>query len=68
MITDILQLSQVVGRNDRSQIPLRHITCKQALYRLTHHRIKTVKGLVAEDIVRLRADSVKNGKLLFHSL
>ena len=45
-----------------------YITCKQALYRLTHHRIKTVKCLVAEDIVRPRADSVKNGKLLFHSL
>ena len=68
MITDILQLSQVVGGDDRSQIPLRHIAREQALYRLTHHRIQTVKGLVAEDIVRSRADSANDGKLFFHSL
>ena len=68
MITDIFQLTKIVRGNDRGQIPLLHIIGKQAFYCLTHHRIQTVKGLVAEDIVRSRADSVNDGKLFFHSL
>ena len=66
MVTDIFQLPQVVGGDDRCQVPLRHIVREQALYRLAHHRIKTVEGLVTENIVRSRADPVDDRELLFH--
>ena len=68
MVADILQLSQVVGRDDRRQVPLRHIVGKQAFHRLAHHRIQPVEGFVAEDIIRPRAKAKDHRKLLFHAL
>ena len=68
MVTDILQLPQIMGSNNRSQIPLRYVACKYALHRLPHHRIQAVKRLVTEQIIRIRPDSADHRQLLLHTL
>ena len=57
-----------MGGNDGSQIPLLHVSCKNAFYRLTHHRVKPVKGLITEQIIRARTHTADHRHLLFHAL
>ena len=68
MIAYVLQLPQVMGSNDGSQVPVLHIRCKYALYRLAHHRIQSVEGLVAEQVVRASAHTAYNRDLFLHAL
>ena len=68
MVTDILQLPQVVGGDDGGHIPLLHVRGEEALHRLAHHRVQPVKGLVAEQIVRPGAEAAQHRQLLFHPL
>ena len=68
MIAYVLQLPQVMGSNDGSQVPVLHIRCKYALYRLAHHRIQSVEGLVAEQVVRASAHAAYNRNLFLHAL
>lgn len=68
MVAYVLQLPQVMGSDDWSQVPVLHIRRKYALYRLAHHRVQPVKGLVAEQVVRARAYAADNGDLFLHAL
>ena len=68
MVAYVLQLPQVMGSNDWSQVPVLHIRRKYALYRLAHHRVQPVKGLVAEQVVRACAHAADNGDLFLHAL
>ena len=68
MVADVLQFPKVVGGNHRRHPPALHLAGKNTLDPLSHHRIKTVKGLVAEQILGIAAYSADQGKLLLHSL
>lgn len=68
MVADIFQLPEIVGCDDRRQIPVFHIGGKQALYCLAHDRIQSVKGLVAEQILCISTNPADHGHLFFHSL
>ena len=67
MVADIFQFAQIVRRDYRSKFPVHDLRCKQALYRLTHYRIKAIKGLIAKQIFRCRAHTDDYQNLFFHT-
>ena len=67
MITDILQLPEIVGRDHRRQSPGVHIFREQTLHRLPHDRVQAVKSLVAEQVLCPRGKAQDHGKLLLHA-
>ena len=68
MVTDVLQLPQVVGGYHRRQAPLGDAVGKQALHRLPGHRVQPVKSLVAKQVVRARTYAADHRQLFFHAL
>ena len=68
MVADVLQLAQVVARDDRRQTALRDVLREQALDRLTHDRVETVERLVAEQVIRSAAHAADDRDLFFHAL
>ena len=67
MVADVLQLTQVVGGDDRRQAPLGHIIGKNTLDSLAHHGIQTVEGFVAQQILRIGAQPAQDSELFFHA-
>ena len=68
MVADVLQLAQIVARDDRRQTALGNVLCEQALDRLTHDRVESVERFVAEQVVRAAAHAADDRHLLFHAL
>ncbi|WP_289477532.1 hypothetical protein, partial [Klebsiella pneumoniae] len=58
----------VVGGDDGRHIPLLHIVNEYAFYGLARYGVKSVKGFVAEYVVRSRANGENKGGLSAHTL
>ena len=68
MITDILQLSQIVRRHQHRHLLLAHCIQKNIPDLTAHHRIQSVHRLIQYQKLRLTADRQQKGCLLLHSL
>ena len=68
MVADIFQLSQIMGGDDRREVPLLDIISKKTLDRLPHDRIQPVKRFVAEQIIGSRTNAQQHSELFFHTL
>ena len=68
VVAYILKLAQVVRCEDYGHIPFRYLGGDKALYKLAYNGVKSVKGLVAEQVVGACGKSENYGCLLLHSL
>ena len=68
MITNILQLSQIMRSYNRSKITIHNLHGENTFHRLSHHRIQTIKGFITQQILGVGANPQKHRYLFFHSL
>ena len=68
VVTDILQLPQVVGAHQDRGAPLGHVRQHQGPHLAPHHRVQAVHRLVQDQVVRHAAQGQPEGGLLLHAL
>ena len=68
MVTDILQLAQVVGRDEDRCAVARHVLHDKAPDLTAHDGVQTVDRLVEDQIVRPDAQCQPEGRVLLHAL
>ena len=68
VVADVLQLPQVVGRNQHRGASLGHIRQHQRPHLPAHHRVQTVHRLIQDQVVRHAAQGQPEGRLLLHTL
>ena len=68
MVTDILQLPQIVRGDQYRSATLRHVGHDYAPYLTAHHRVQTIHRLIQNQHVGTGADGQMEGCLLLHTL
>ena len=68
MVTDILQLPQVMAGYQHRGTTLRHVPQQQGPHLPPHHRVQTVHRLIQNEVLRHTTHGQPEGRLLLHPL
>ena len=68
VVADVLELAEIVRRDDGRKAASGHFLGEEALRALAHDGVESVKCLVAEQVIRIRRNSADDRELLLHAL